>query len=77
MKGEAIAVGEKLIASERELDQKFASHTMTASRLRSLMAQIGEQQGELRGVHPKYQLTTAEVLSDDQKRRYTQIRGYH
>jgi hypothetical protein len=33
MKGEAIVAGENLIASERELDQLFATHTMTAARL--------------------------------------------
>jgi LTXXQ motif family protein len=77
MKGEAIAVGEKLIASERELDREFASHTLTATRLASLMAQIGEQQGALRAVHLKYHLTTAELLSDDQKQRYAEVRGYH
>lgn len=31
MKTEAIAVGEKLIASERELDKEFATHMMTAA----------------------------------------------
>jgi hypothetical protein len=31
MKGEAIAAGENLIASERELDQLFATHTMAAA----------------------------------------------
>jgi hypothetical protein len=69
--------GEKLIASERELDREFASHTLTATRLASLMAQIGEQQGALRAVHLKYHLTTAELLSDDQKQRYAEVRGYH
>ena len=76
MKAEAIAVGEKLIASERELDQEFATRMMTAARLKSLMAQIGERQGELRAVHLKYHLTTAELLSDAQKQRYAEVRGY-
>ena len=76
MKGEAIAAGENLIASERELDQLFATHTMTAARLTSLMVQIGERQGELRAVHLKYHLATAELLSDSQKQRYGELRGY-
>src|SRR5215510_10931862 len=53
MKAEAIAVGEKLIAIERELDQECAAHTMTTTKLASLMVQIGGTQGELRAVHLK------------------------
>jgi hypothetical protein len=76
MKAEAVAAGEKLIASEQELDQEFAAHRMTAARLTSLMAQIGERQGALRAVHLKYHLTTAELLSADQRQRYAELRGY-
>ena len=76
MKAEAIGVGEKLISSEQQLDQEFAAHKMTAARLISLMAQIGEQQGVLRAVHLKYHLTTAELLSPDQRQYYIQLRGY-
>jgi hypothetical protein len=76
MKAEAIVAGEKLIASERELDQGFAAHTMTATRLTSLMTQIGERQGTLRAVHLKYHLATADLLSADQKQRYAELRGY-
>jgi hypothetical protein len=36
------------------------------------MAQIGERQGELRAVHLKYHLATAELLSDG----YAELRGY-
>jgi hypothetical protein len=46
MKEEAVAAGEKLIASEKELGQEFAARTITATRLTSLMTQIGEQQRE-------------------------------
>jgi len=77
MKAEAIAAGEKLIECERELDQAFAVHSMTASRLTTLMTQIGEQQGAVRAAHLKYHLATAEVLSSDQIRRYAELRGYH
>jgi hypothetical protein len=77
MKAEAIAASEKLIVSERELDQEFAAHTVTPARLTSLVAQIGERQGELRAVHLKYHLTAAELLSDAQKQRYAEARGYH
>ena len=76
MKSEAIAVGEKLIATELELDRQFAERKITPAVLASLAAQIGERQGELRAVHLKYHLTTAELLTPDQNRRYSELRGY-
>ena len=76
MKAEAIAAGEKLIASERELDQGFAARNMSADRLTALMAQIGERQAAVREAHLRYDLATAEVLSAEQKQRYSELRGY-
>jgi len=77
MKSEAIAVGEKLITTELELDRQFAERKITPAILASIAAQIGERQGGLRAVHLKYHLTTAELLTPDQKRRYSELRGYH
>jgi len=76
MKGEAVAAGEKLIAVEQELDRQFAEKEITPSRLASLTSQIGERQGQLRAIHLKYHLTTAEVLTPDQRQRYRELRGY-
>jgi Spy/CpxP family protein refolding chaperone len=76
MKVEAIAAGEKLIASEKDLDRAFAAHNMTAAHLTMLMTRIGEQQGAVRAAHLKYHLATDEVLSAEQKQRYADLRGY-
>jgi Spy/CpxP family protein refolding chaperone len=76
MKAEAIAAGEKLIESERALDQEFAAQKMTEARLTLLAAQIGERQGALKVVHLKYHLSTAELLSAEQRQRYSGLRGY-
>lgn len=76
MKAEAIAVGEKLIADERALDRRFAEGGMTPETLAALTARIGETQGRLRSVHLKYHLTSAELLSTEQRQRYAQLRGY-
>lgn len=76
MKAEAIAAGERLISGERALDQEFAARNMTADRLALLTAQIGERQGELRAVHLKYHLITADLLGPDQRQRYAELRGY-
>ena len=76
MKAEAIEAGEGLIASERALDRAFAEGRMTSDALDTLTARIGEAQGRLRAVHLKYHLTSAELLSDHQRRRYADLRGY-
>jgi hypothetical protein len=76
MKAEAIAAGEALITSERALDRAFADGGMTPGALASLTARIGEAQGLLRAVHLKYHLTSADLLSEHQRRRYADLRGY-
>jgi hypothetical protein len=76
MKAEAIAVGEKLIDGETALDRAFKDRSITPERLAELSAAIGKTQGELRAVHLKYHLTTSELLSPDQARQYSELRGY-
>ncbi len=76
MKAEAVPIGEKLIEHERALDQAFARQQITPASLVTLTAQIGETQGELRAVHLKYHLTTAELLTQHQKHRYAELPGY-
>ena len=49
---------------------------MTPEALAALTAQIGDAQGKLRAVHLKYHLTTADLLTADQRRRYAELRGY-
>ena len=76
MKAEAIEVGEKLIANERDLDRRFAEGGLTPEVLATLTSRIGETQGQLRAVHLKYHLTSAELLSSEQRQRYAELRGY-
>jgi hypothetical protein len=76
MKGEAVVLGERLIAQETELDREFAAHTVTASTLFEATAAIGKTQGELRGTHLRYHLLAVELLTRDQLRRYAELRGY-
>jgi Spy/CpxP family protein refolding chaperone len=44
--------------------------------LSDLTAKIGETQARLRATHLKYHLTTAELLSPEQRHRYAELRGY-
>ena len=76
MKAEAQPLGSKLIAQETELDRLFASRTVTPDRLKASTAAIALTQGELRGTHLKYHLSTADILSAGQMRKYAELRGY-
>jgi phage-related minor tail protein len=76
MKAEAVPLGEKLLAQEAQLDEQFASHSITAESLKAATAEIGVTQAELRDTHLKYHLQTAQVLSAEQMQRYSMLRGY-
>jgi len=76
MKAEATAVGGTLIEHEIQLDQEFADRRISSASLARLTAQIGETQGKLRAVHLKYHLSTAALLTAEQRHRYAQLRGY-
>jgi hypothetical protein len=77
MKDEAVALGERLIAQETELDRQFSSRTVTGSTLIEATAAIAKTQAELRATHLRYHLLTVEVLTIDQVTRYSALRGYH
>jgi hypothetical protein len=76
MKAEAVPLGQRLIAAERELDRDFAERTITPERLKAATAAIAEIRGELRNTHLKYHLSTRALLAPDQVRRYVELRGY-
>jgi hypothetical protein len=76
MKAEAVPLGERLIAQEKELDRQFAEKTITPAGLQAITASIATAQGALRATHLKYHLLTHEVLSSEQVRQYAVRRGY-
>jgi Spy/CpxP family protein refolding chaperone len=76
MKAESIAIGERLIAQEAELDRQFVHKTINAENLSASTQAIGSTQAALRATHLKYHLLTIEVLSPAQVRRYMELRGY-
>jgi hypothetical protein len=76
MRAEAVPLGQRLIAAERELDREFAERTITPERLKAATEHIADIRGELRNTHLRYHLLTAAILGADQIRRYAQERGY-
>ncbi len=76
MKAEAVPLGSKLIEQEANLDKQFATRTVTPESLKASAAAAAITQGELRETHLKYHLSTVDVLSPGQMRRYAELRGY-
>jgi len=76
MKREAVAIGARLIAHETELDRQFSARSISPAALAASTEAIGATQGALRHAHLKYHLSTLEVLTPAQIRRYSELRGY-
>ena len=76
MKAETIPLGTSLVSQERDLNDDFAKHTITLTRLEAITQQIGTTQAALRVAHLKYHLSTVEILTPAQIARYNELRGY-
>ncbi|MBD2746089.1 hypothetical protein IC232_05175 [Microvirga sp. BT688] len=76
MKAETVPLGERLIAQEADLDRQFATKSVTSASLQAATADIGATQGALRGAHLRYHLSTLDMLTPEQVRRYGELRGY-
>lgn len=76
MKKEAIAVGEKIITAEQQLDNMFASNNISKISLKKKLEEIGMYKAELRYVHLKTHLKQKKILSSKQVKQYDVLRGY-
>lgn len=76
MKQEAVALGERLIEAEADLDRQLAGKTVTEASLTDGVYGVAALQGALRAAHLRYHLATLELLTPDQTARYAALRGY-
>lgn len=76
MKAETIPLGRLVIEKETELDRFFSERKMTSAHLAEMTKAIAEVQGALRAAHLRYHLEMSELLTPEQIRRYSQLRGY-
>ena len=76
MRAHAQVLGAAVVAQEQTLDSLFAEGTITAERLKSLLADIATLQGQLRAAHLAAHLTLLDVLSQHQIQEYQRLRGY-
>lgn len=75
-KERARALGERVVALERELDQAFASGKADAASVDRLTGAVGEATAKLRAEHLKTHLETTALLTPAQVARYSELRGY-
>jgi Spy/CpxP family protein refolding chaperone len=76
MRTAAVALGERLIALEAELDALFASGSADDAGIERLTAAIGAAHGQLRAVHLRTHLETRATLTAAQVAEYVRLRGY-
>lgn len=76
MRAAAIVAGERFIAAEAALSDAFTGSDLSEDTLRDLIAEADEARAELRFIHLSRHLSTPELLSDVQVRRYNVLRGY-
>ena len=76
MKAETIPLGTMLISQEHDLNNSFASRTITLANLVVTTQRIGATQAALRAAHLKYHLSTVAILTPEQVARYNELRGY-
>jgi Spy/CpxP family protein refolding chaperone len=76
MQQEAKALGEEVIAAERELDRLFKDRSVVPESLASATSKAAAAQGRLRESHLRYHLAMMEVLTPEQVAQYNRLRGY-
>ena len=75
-KAEARRLGERVIATERELDALFAKRDATPEAVERVSAEWGLASAKLRAEHLKTHLETTRLLTPQQVERYVELRGY-
>jgi Spy/CpxP family protein refolding chaperone len=73
---EAKRLGPLIVENEKELDALFASGKITEGKLRTLVEEISRLQGELRTAHLQAYLDLKSILTEEQVKRYNQLRDY-
>lgn len=77
MQAEAKQLGEKVIASEYELDRLFKDRKGSVATVQEATAKAASTQGQLRAVHLRYHLLMLDVLTPAQVTKYNELRGYN
>jgi Spy/CpxP family protein refolding chaperone len=76
MRADARALGERLIEQESALDKLFASGTASDASLDAATSAIATTQAALRAAHLRAHIAQRALLSEEQAKRYAELRGY-
>jgi simple sugar transport system ATP-binding protein len=76
MQADAIEAGDRFIAAEAALSAAFKDAELAQEDLTALLAEAAEARAALRFVHLSRHLATPNLLSDEQIRKYSVLRGY-
>lgn len=76
MRRAAIDLGAELVEAERRLDALFGRAEATPEALRAALDRLGALRADLRYTHLAAHLETRDLLTEDQRRRYEELRGY-
>lgn len=76
MLARARQLGEAYVEAERALDEAFKSGAITADMLRERLEAAERLRSELREAHLEAHLKITPLLTDEQIRKYAELRGY-
>jgi len=76
MQSRAAELGLKLIDAEKRLDAAFVENRITNEELMRLLSVAEHTRAGLRAVHLSAHLQVSPLLSDEQKKKYADLRGY-
>lgn len=76
MREKAVALGERFVSKEGELEARFRSGDFPQAELALRVKEIETLRAELRIVHLSAHLKVARILTKDQVERYASLRGY-
>lgn len=76
MRTEAQALGDRILADERDMERLFARGRAEPGSVTALAEQIGLLSGQLRAVHLRAHLETRALLTPEQVAGYDRLRGY-
>jgi hypothetical protein len=76
MQMRAKSIGSRYVAAEIAIDQVFKSKAAAMDALQVRLRDAERLRSELRRAHLQAHLETAPVLTDDQRKKYAELRGY-
>ena len=76
MQTQAKSLGAQLIAAEKQLDAAFVDKRISKKVLAELLGEAESVRAQLRNVHLSAHLEVTPLLSEKQKLKYAELRGY-